>query len=147
MEIRVTVPILKNRPGVLLFGPEVERFSEPIEIDQYFSVRFSQSGLENMIIGIRRRQYADWAWQQLSRLGEELTAEADSTALLCPVHLASHWESAGVIPYAYQLDTVRRVVHEMGGRAIFADEVGLGKTIEAGMILKEYLLRGLVRRA
>ena len=53
MEIRVTVPILKNRPGVLLFGPEVERFSEPIEIDQYFSVRFSQSGLENMIIGIR----------------------------------------------------------------------------------------------
>ncbi|HHV94850.1 MAG TPA: DEAD/DEAH box helicase [Firmicutes bacterium] len=147
MEIRVTVPILKNRPGVLLFGPEVERFSEPIEIDQYFSVRFSQSGLENMIIGIRRRQYADWAWQQLSRLGEELTAEADSTALLCPVHLASHWESAGVIPYAYQLDTVRRVVHEMGGRAILADEVGLGKTIEAGMILKEYLLRGLVRRA
>ena len=35
----------------------------------------------------------------------------------------------------------------MGGRAILADEVGLGKTIEAGMILKEYLLRGLVRRA
>ena len=35
----------------------------------------------------------------------------------------------------------------MGGRAILADEVGLGKTIEAGMILKEYMLRGLVHRA
>ena len=29
----------------------------------------------------------------------------------------------------------------MGGRAILADEVGLGKTIEACMILKEYMLR------
>lgn len=32
----------------------------------------------------------------------------------------------------------------MSGRAILADEVGLGKTIEAGLILKEYLVRGLV---
>jgi len=28
------------------------------------------------------------------------------------------------------------------GRAILADEVGLGKTVEAGLILKEYMLRG-----
>ena len=31
------------------------------------------------------------------------------------------------------------------GRAILADEVGLGKTVEAGIILKEYLARGLIR--
>lgn len=35
----------------------------------------------------------------------------------------------------------------MNGKAILADEVGLGKTIEAGLILKEYLIRGLVKRA
>src|SRR5437763_16327159 len=35
----------------------------------------------------------------------------------------------------------------MRGRAILADEVGLGKTIEAGLVLKEYAIRGLVRRA
>ena len=35
----------------------------------------------------------------------------------------------------------------MRGRAILADEVGLGKTIEALVILMEYFLRGLVRRA
>lgn len=43
--------------------------------------------------------------------------------------------------------TLRRVIDEMNGRAILADEVGLGKTIEAGMILKEYLDRGLVKKS
>lgn len=45
----------------------------------------------------------------------------------------------------YQEDTARKVMKLFRGRAILADEVGLGKTIEACMILKEYLLRGLIR--
>ncbi len=40
-----------------------------------------------------------------------------------------------------------RVLRDLHGRAVLADEVGLGKTIEAGLILKEYAIRGLVRRA
>ena len=32
------------------------------------------------------------------------------------------------------------------GRVLLADEVGLGKTVEAGMVLKEYLLRGMADR-
>ncbi|MFC4558794.1 DEAD/DEAH box helicase [Virgibacillus kekensis] len=47
----------------------------------------------------------------------------------------------------HQIDSAKQVVEEMSGRAILADEVGLGKTIEAGLILKEYMLRGLVRKA
>ncbi|WP_010530973.1 DEAD/DEAH box helicase [Lentibacillus jeotgali] len=47
----------------------------------------------------------------------------------------------------HQLSTARQVLEEMNGRAILADEVGLGKTIEAGLILKEYMLRGLVKKA
>jgi SNF2 family DNA or RNA helicase len=46
----------------------------------------------------------------------------------------------------HQIEVARRVLRHMGGRAILADEVGLGKTIEAGIILKELLVRGLVRR-
>src|SRR5690606_25684703 len=57
------------------------------------------------------------------------------------------WRRAGLVPLSYQLETCRRVIEELHGRAVLADEVGLGKTIEAGMILKEYMLRGLVRRA
>ncbi|MCK4414493.1 MAG: DEAD/DEAH box helicase [Candidatus Eisenbacteria sp.] len=47
----------------------------------------------------------------------------------------------------HQIRACLRVLREMKGRALLADEVGLGKTIEAGLILKEYALRGLVRRA
>lgn len=46
----------------------------------------------------------------------------------------------------HQLDCAKQVVEEMNGRAILADEVGLGKTIEAGLILKEYMIRGLVKK-
>src|SRR6266511_3049472 len=40
-------------------------------------------------------------------------------------------------PFDYQRDTAATVLRRMRGRAILADEVGLGKTIEAGLILSE----------
>src|SRR5690348_9516424 len=46
----------------------------------------------------------------------------------------------------HQIEVARTVLRYMGGRAILADEVGLGKTIEAGIILKELTVRGLARR-
>lgn len=50
-------------------------------------------------------------------------------------------------PLAHQLEAAQTVIEQMNGKAILADEVGLGKTIEAGLILKEYLIRGLVKKA
>ena len=147
MEIRITVPILKNQPGVFPFVSETETFSEPMAVSSNLSVQFSQSALREIITGFRRRQYASWEWQKLARLGEEISSISDFATLICPLHLASHWELVGVIPYPHQLETTQKVIYRMGGRAILADEVGLGKTIEAGMILKEYMLRGLVRKA
>ncbi|MFD2759396.1 DEAD/DEAH box helicase [Lentibacillus juripiscarius] len=47
----------------------------------------------------------------------------------------------------HQISSAKQVMEDMNGRAILADEVGLGKTIEAGLILKEYMLRGLVKKA
>lgn len=46
----------------------------------------------------------------------------------------------------YQLRTALRVLGPLRGRALLSDEVGLGKTIEAGLVLKELLTRGLVKR-
>jgi superfamily II DNA or RNA helicase len=53
----------------------------------------------------------------------------------------------GVDTYTYQHDTVRKVLRHFKGRALLADEVGLGKTIEACLVLKEYWMRGMVRKA
>jgi len=53
----------------------------------------------------------------------------------------------GVDSYVFQQETVRRVLRHLKGRALLADEVGLGKTIEACLVLKEYWMRGLVRKA
>ncbi len=52
----------------------------------------------------------------------------------------------GVEPHWYQIETVRKVLRQYRGRVLLADEVGLGKTIEAGMVLKEYILRGMAER-
>jgi len=46
-------------------------------------------------------------------------------------------------PFEHQLRAATVVLQQMSGRAILADEVGLGKTIEAGIVLSELRLRGL----
>jgi len=51
----------------------------------------------------------------------------------------------GITSFPHQVETARRVLRDFGGKALLADEVGLGKTVEAGLIAKEYILRGLVR--
>jgi len=45
----------------------------------------------------------------------------------------------------HQLRTAKTVLRRFRGRAMLCDEVGLGKTIEAGIVLSELCLRGLVR--
>lgn len=61
-------------------------------------------------------------------------------------HLISLPQLKGVESFEYQERTVRHALKELGGRALLADEVGLGKTIEAGIIIKELLLRGLAKK-
>lgn len=48
--------------------------------------------------------------------------------------------SSSVELEAHQLAVVRRVLQDQVPRYLLADEVGLGKTIEAGMIIREHLL-------
>lgn len=53
----------------------------------------------------------------------------------------------GLEHFWYQLETARRILRDFRGRVLLADEVGLGKTIEACLALKEYWMRGLVSKA
>lgn len=68
-----------------------------------------------------------------------LTHAPNFTELIALKHL----KNIDFLPH--QVDVCKKAIQTMHGRAILADEVGLGKTIEAGLILKEYLLRGLVK--
>ncbi|MCK8827484.1 DEAD/DEAH box helicase [Natroniella acetigena] len=65
----------------------------------------------------------------------------EEAELLAMEELQDYWQEKEFELLPHQIKTVERVVNEMNGRALLADEVGLGKTIEAGMILKEYLVR------
>ena len=46
----------------------------------------------------------------------------------------------------YQREGALKILRDMNCMALLADEVGLGKTITAGMIIKECIARGLVKR-
>lgn len=54
--------------------------------------------------------------------------------------------ASGTIPLPHQLHVLNRAMETNNIRYILADEVGLGKTIEAGMIIRELKSRGLVSR-
>ena len=55
-------------------------------------------------------------------------------------------DAIGFTPFDYQTRAARTALRRFRGRGLLSDEVGLGKTIEAGLVLKEYLLRQMVRR-
>lgn len=48
--------------------------------------------------------------------------------------------------FDYQVNTVKSVINRFKGRVLLSDEVGLGKTVEAGLTMLEYVMRGLVRK-
>ena len=69
------------------------------------------------------------------RVAEALTQDT----LLAPI-------GSSVIPLPHQIRALGRAIGGSRIRYLLADEVGLGKTIEAGLIMRELKLRGVVRR-
>ncbi len=83
---------------------------------------------------------SDGGWFVLRERLAHLGLVGGFDELVCLNHLK------GVETFWYQTETVRKVLKQFRGRVLLADEVGLGKTVEAGMVLKEYVLRGMVER-
>jgi superfamily II DNA or RNA helicase len=70
-----------------------------------------------------------------ARVADALTKDV----LLAPIE-------SSVIPLPHQIQALFRAIANDKVRYLLADEVGLGKTIEAGLIMRELKLRGLVKR-
>ncbi|MFG2257380.1 DISARM system SNF2-like helicase DrmD [Streptomyces mirabilis] len=66
-------------------------------------------------------------------------ASADGRTLQAPFR-------SGVAVEPYQLEPVSRAVGAPRVNLLLADDVGLGKTIEAGLVVQELMLRGRARR-
>lgn len=85
--------------------------------------------------------WCDYGMFRLAWEAQKHLSISDFHGLVAPKHLPH----LNLLPH--QIETANRVIEQMNGKAILADEVGLGKTIEAGLILKEYMIRGLVKKA
>lgn len=84
--------------------------------------------------------WGNWELFKLAVTVEKQLIIPEFEGLQAPNHLPQ------LTPLPHQLETAKQVIENMNGKAILADEVGLGKTIEAGLILKEYMIRGLVKK-
>ncbi|MFS0780952.1 DEAD/DEAH box helicase [Bacillus sp. 1P06AnD] len=84
--------------------------------------------------------WTSWEFYCLALQVEKSLQIPEFEGLQAPSHLHQ------LKPLPHQLEVAKQVVENMNGKAILADEVGLGKTIEAGLILKEYMIRGLVKK-
>src|SRR5438128_11675947 len=83
---------------------------------------------------------AERAWYELRR-------EAERIALVPGFDRLITLDANAIKELPHQIDVAQRVLRDMGGRPILADEVGLGKTIEASLLYKELAIRRLPRRA
>jgi superfamily II DNA or RNA helicase len=106
-----------------------------IDIDVPFSAELD---LAPLLAALHNPPERDGGWYGLRQRFAHLGLAQGFDELLCLSHLR------GIETFWYQVETVRKVLKQFRGRVLLADEVGLGKTIEAGMVLKEYLLRGMV---
>jgi len=127
---------VKPRPAAKILVARAEPPPLPLsEIDVPFSVELDLAPLLDVL---QQPPNSDAVWYGLRERFAHLSLAQGFDELLCLPHLR------GIETFWYQVETVRKVLKQYRGRVLLADEVGLGKTIEAGMVLKEYLLRGIV---
>ncbi len=130
--------------GALPFGPPAP---DAVEADPELLNRYlpSPSELEfepedrGVLKRFAQRRYEAPESYRLNQTAVRLSLLSGFEVLLCTPLLR------GVEQYAFQVNTARQVMRTMRGRALLCDEVGLGKTVEAGLVLKEYAVRGLAR--
>src|SRR5439155_1974893 len=85
--------------------------------------------------------------QPAARPWYELRREAERIALVPGFDRLITLDANAIKQLSHQIDVAQRVLRQIGGRAILADEVGLGKTIDASSIYNELAIRVLACRA
>jgi superfamily II DNA or RNA helicase len=135
VKIALDRPTFPSEPRIT--SPELPELPH---FEPYIPVSFELANPEAICMDGTGQNGVNTEWFRLRAEFAHLSLLQGFDELLCLAHLHQ------VQTYWYQVETVRKVLKYFRGRVLLADEVGLGKTIEAGMVLKEYLLRGMVNK-
>jgi len=106
--------------------------------DQTFDVHL-RPGAERVLEAAAAGRFTGHLLYHLQLQAERLALVAGFEELIC-------LDTLGFTPFDYQIKAAQIALRRFRGRGLLCDEVGLGKTIEAGLVLKEYLLRQMVGR-
>jgi len=101
------------------------------------SIKLDEPGFEN---ALQQERFSGPEIYEIALSGYQIRFKDSFDNLICLNHLQN------VRSFWYQEETAKKVLKTFRGRALLSDEVGLGKTIEAGIVLKEYIQRGMVKK-
>jgi SNF2 family DNA or RNA helicase len=96
-------------------------------------------GAERVLEAAAAARFAGQLSYRLQLQAERLALVAGFDELIC-------LDALNFGPFDYQVKAAQIALRRFRGRGLLCDEVGLGKTIEAGLVLKEYLLRQMASR-
>lgn len=116
------------------FKSKDDKFMDNIKIQK------NTQYIDDLAKALNKNVTASWQLFQMAYEVEKIFLKESNSDLMAVNYLPT------IKFMPHQIDTAKKVIGEMSGRAILADEVGLGKTIEACLILKEYMVRGLVNK-
>ncbi|MFD2618615.1 DEAD/DEAH box helicase [Terrilactibacillus laevilacticus] len=120
--------------GITVVAPDIPP-SEPL-VSEYHNTEHTKKVVDS-IVGFT--SIPD-KWFQLYQIAQLFKVGAKQEELVCLPYVRE------IEPFEYQTNTVKSVINRFKGRVLLSDEVGLGKTVEAGMTMLEYIMRGLVRK-
>ena len=103
-------------------------------------------GQSNAVIKVDADQVSAYSTSAISSESVAYLASAARVAASQQGNLLLAPMDCNVIPLPHQLKVLNKALSKSQVRYLLADEVGLGKTVEAGLVLRELKLRGLVRR-
>jgi len=121
-----------------------KNFNEKISYEKNLKIveTFAKDDL-NIIEKIKNKHFEDREILKLKLKSEEAAKQSEIKELISYPLIKKNL----TYNLPHQQEGALRILRDLDGRALLADEVGLGKTITAGMVLKECIIRGFVRKA
>jgi SNF2 family DNA or RNA helicase len=98
-----------------------------------------QPGAEQVLKTVASGHFSPRQAYELQLIAERLLLVTGFDELIC-------LDALNFDPFPYQIKAAQSALRRFRGRGLLCDEVGLGKTIEAGLVIKEYLMRQMVER-